>query len=65
MSTASLQPELDETPHVVEPAVDDSLPSKPIRARFMPDEFFGHQPSPRAELPDPEPLLENLTRCII
>ena len=42
-----------------------SLPSKLIRARFIPDEFFGAQPSPRADLLDPEPLLENLTRCVI
>jgi hypothetical protein len=68
MSTASLEPALDESPVGVESPLDlsrESLPSKPIRARFMPDEFFGHQPSLRAELPDPEPLLENLTRCII
>jgi hypothetical protein len=31
----------------------------------MPDEFFGHQPSPREFLPDPAPLLENLTRRVI
>jgi hypothetical protein len=41
------------------------LPSKPIRPRFVPDEFFGHQPTPRESLPNPEPLLENLTRCVI
>ena len=29
------------------------------------DEFFGQQPSERSELPDPQPLLENLTRCVI
>lgn len=29
------------------------------------DEFFAHQPSPRAALPAPTPLLENLTRCVI
>ena len=29
------------------------------------DEFFDHQPSPRATLPGPTPLLENLTRCVI
>jgi len=43
----------------------EALPSKPIRSRFVPDEFFGHQPTSRATLPDPEPLLENLTRCVI
>lgn len=41
------------------------LPSKPIRPRFVPDEFFGHQPATREVLPNPEPLLENLTRCVI
>lgn len=29
------------------------------------DEFFAHQPSSRAALPGPRPLLENLTRCVI
>lgn len=43
----------------------EALPSKPIRARFVPDEFFGHQPAVRSTLPDPGPLLENLTRCVI
>ena len=33
--------------------------------RFQEDDFFGHQPSPRSQLPDPEPLLINLTRCVI
>jgi hypothetical protein len=45
--------------------VREILPSKPIRPRFVPDEFFGHQPSTRETLPDPTPLLENLTRCVI
>ncbi len=29
------------------------------------DDFFARQPSARSELPDPEPLLTNLTRCVI
>lgn len=29
------------------------------------DEYFAHQPSPRAVLPGPVPLIENLTRCVI
>jgi hypothetical protein len=33
--------------------------------RFQADDFFGHQPNSRTELPDPEPLLINLTRCVI
>jgi len=32
---------------------------------FIADDFFGHQPSSRSTLPDPEPLLVNLTRCVI
>ena len=57
-------------PHATVPTVEvlpvrEVLPSKPIRPRFVPDEFFGHQPASRAELPDPRPLLENLTRCVI
>lgn len=43
----------------------ETLPSKPIRAPFLPDEFFGHQPAQRSALPNPEPLIENLTRCVI
>ena len=43
----------------------EPLPSKPIRPRFVPDEFFGHQPTSSVDLPSPEPLLENLTRCVI
>lgn len=33
--------------------------------RFDVDEFFGHQPTRSSELPGPEPLIENLTRCVI
>ena len=29
------------------------------------DEYFARQPARRSELPDPEPLLRNLTRCVI
>ncbi len=43
----------------------ETMPSKPIRPRFIPDEFFGHQPATSASLPDPLPLLDNLTRCVI
>jgi hypothetical protein len=35
------------------------------RPRFDPDDFFGHQPASTSSLPDPQPLLENLTRCVI
>jgi Family of unknown function (DUF6459) len=36
-----------------------------IRPRFDSDDFFGAQPASTAVLPDPQPLLENLTRCVI
>ena len=42
-----------------------ALASKHIRAPFDEDEFFGVQPATRAVLPNPEPLLDNLTRCVI
>jgi hypothetical protein len=29
------------------------------------DEYFGRQPARRSDLPDPEPLLRNLTHCVI
>ena len=46
-------------------AIRETMPSKVIRPRFSPDEYFGHQPSSTASLPDPQPLIENLTRCVI
>jgi Family of unknown function (DUF6459) len=61
-------PQLDPSPFSVAPrGVErhETLPSKPIRPRFVPDEFFGHQPTTRDHLPNPEPLLENLTRCVV
>jgi len=33
--------------------------------RFADEDYFGLQPSSRGQLPDPEPLLINLTRCVI
>lgn len=41
------------------------LPSKVIHAPFQSDEFFGRRPTTTSTLPDPTPLLENLTRCVI
>lgn len=41
------------------------LPSKVIKAPFASEEFFGRQPAVASNLPDPKPLLENLTRCVI
>ena len=57
LAEITTRPEI--TPH------RETLPSKRIRAPFVADEFFGHQPASTALLPDPRPLLENLTRCII
>ncbi len=35
------------------------------RARIAHEEFFDYQPTSTADLPDPQPLIENLTRCVI
>ncbi|MDJ0336191.1 Rv3235 family protein [Salinibacterium sp. G-O1] len=40
-------------------------PLRVMRQRFVPDEFFGQQPSSTSSLPDPSPLIENLTRAVI
>ncbi len=59
------------TARAVEPA--RSLPDQtthPVRgrttlARIAHEEFFDYQPTSTADLPDPRPLVENLTRCVI
>ncbi|MET4782168.1 Rv3235 family protein [Glaciihabitans sp. UYNi722] len=48
-----------------EASAQEILPSKVIKSRFHSDDFFGLQPASRSSLPNPEPLLENLTRCVI
>jgi hypothetical protein len=57
----------DVTPvrHPAPAAAPGTLPSKVIRSPFKSDEFFGAQPTSRSTLPNPQPLLENLTRCVI
>jgi hypothetical protein len=45
-----------------QPLVDLESGSRP---RFDADDFFGLQPATTNALPDPAPLLENLTRCVI
>ncbi len=41
-------------------------PSRPRRAEpFDIDRFFGRQSTPTSEQPEPEPLLENLARCVV
>ena len=42
-----------------------AAPLHATRQRFIPDEFFGQQPSSTSALPDPSPLIENLTRAVI
>ncbi len=43
----------------------DSSVATAFKQRFDEREFFGQQPTSTAALPDPRPLLENLTRCVI
>ena len=47
---------------VPEPA---TATQRPARLRVTTDEYFGQQPTPTSSLPTPEPLIENLTRCVI
>ena len=50
------------------PAVEAAFDGTAARAlvpRFSPDDYFDHQPTPTSALPDPQPLIENLTRCVI
>lgn len=39
--------------------------ARALRPRFDSEDFFGQQPTSTSALPDPAPLLENLTRCVI
>jgi hypothetical protein len=39
--------------------------ARAVRPRIHVDDFFGHQPTSTEQLPDPVPLLQNLTRCVI
>ena len=41
------------------------LPAVRYAPRTITDDYFGRQPTSASELPDPVPLLENLTRCVI
>jgi hypothetical protein len=40
-------------------------PASPSHASFDADQFFGRQRTSTQHLPPPEPLLENLTRCVM
>ena len=47
------------------PAPVAAIMPRASRPRVDIGEFFGHQRSGAAALPDPAPLIENLTRCVI
>lgn len=55
----------DPQPDEDSPLATHILPSRVIKARFVPDEFFGQQPASTSSLPSPQPLIENLTRCVV
>jgi hypothetical protein len=40
-----------------------ALPSP--RTGFVDEDFFGHQPTATSALPDPQPMVENLTRSVM
>jgi hypothetical protein len=71
MSDPLADPHGRRPPQANAPNRSDPAPTAPIRSDrdpaegFIADDFFGHQPSSRSTLPDPEPLLINLTRCVI
>lgn len=46
-------------------AIGGTLRSTVAPPKFEPDEFFGEQRSSSSALPNPQPLVENLTRCVI
>ena len=46
-------------------ALDDRAEARSIRGRFDSEDFFGQQPASTGSLPDPRPLLVNLTRCVV
>ena len=52
-------------PHDELPEPRTTLEAPAAIGRFDVDDYFGHQPARSSELPGPEPLVENLTRCVI
>jgi hypothetical protein len=46
-------------------AIDPDGTARRARARLDTEDYFGQQPASTSSLPDPQPLLENLTRCVI
>jgi hypothetical protein len=66
MVQVSREPEFGAPSHVeYDEQIVDGTAARVLRPRFDPDDFFGHQPTSTQHLPDPVPLLENLTRCVI
>lgn len=45
--------------------IGTTLPASVVAPKFEQDEFFGEQRSSSSALPNPQPLVENLTRCVI
>jgi hypothetical protein len=68
--TSTTQTRAEQTPagaprgSVHDDAFDGSA-ARALQPRFDSDDFFGAQPAATSALPDPAPLLENLTRCVI
>ena len=66
MSAAFDTATIDAAPDAsLDGAAFDGTAARALRPRFDSDDFFGQQPTSSAALPDPTPLLENLTRCVI
>ncbi|WP_167047123.1 Rv3235 family protein [Salinibacterium sp. ZJ454] len=63
MSTA--RPRRTLSPTAGPPVTAELMPSKTIRPPYDADVAFGKQPSLDDLLPNPEPLVANLTRCVI
>ncbi|MGB3909297.1 MAG: Rv3235 family protein [Pseudolysinimonas sp.] len=53
------------SPAAVDGTAFDGTAARQLEPRFPVDDFFDHQPTPTTALPDPRPLIENLTRCVI
>lgn len=47
------------------PQGERAVSTRTPRLKISTDEFFGQQPTATAALPNPEPLIENLTRCVV
>ena len=52
--------------HATAPAIATPFPTVNTRlASFVPEDYFGQQPTSTAQLPDPTPLVENLARRVL